>query len=203
MAYDLINIGTPNGNNGDTIRDAFKKSNDNDTYLKRKVEEFEGGGLPMVVSANGVTILTPLDAQLSKTGYVVGAIKITIPKPVYSSMLKLFVEIFDNRFSKSVSLIISGNTNPPPVIWYNPSVQIIASETDRNFTVRYGYDGTKHCIYIGELNSSWAFPKVAITKVMVGHGDISTDSWLSGWSIALETSTFQNIKHSLTNNLPV
>ena len=41
MAYDLINIGTPNGNNGDTIRDAFKKSNDNDAFLKGKVDAVE------------------------------------------------------------------------------------------------------------------------------------------------------------------
>lgn len=202
MAYDLINIGTPNGNNGDTIRDAFKKSNDNDTFLKGKVEQFETG-LPGVVSVNGVTILTPLDGAQGFSGGNTGAIKIRLPNSWTSTMLKLFIEIYDYTTDESISLIVSGYSYAGGSQWYNTSVQILGSKTDRNFTVRLGHDGTKSCIYIGELNSTWAYLKVAITKAMLTHANHYSNLWLSGWQISLETTSLQNITRTHTNNLPV
>jgi len=200
MAYNLINIGTPNGNNGDTIRDAFKKSNDNDAFLKGKVEEFEGG-LPGVISNNGVTVLTPLDGQLSMPGIPSGAIKIQVPSN--DSMIKIFFELYNWVTNESFSGIFSGYHISSNGLWYDTSAQIIGSKSDRNFKVRFGHDGVKSCIYIGELTQQWTNLQVAILKIMSGYANTSPENWLTGWDISLETTSFQNISQTHTNNLPV
>lgn len=203
MAYSLINIGTPNGNNGDTIRDAFKKSNDNDAYLKTKVDAFANSP-PGVVKANGVVTLTPIDARLSiNYSSQVGAIKIKLPQSYTSTMLKLNIEVLDHALHEAITLKLAGY-NHQSLKWLNTSAQIIASKPDRDFMVRFGHDGDKCCIYIGELNSVWDYPKIAVTLGMFGFGSYYYYSyWLSGWNISLETSIFQNVTQTHGNNLIV
>tara|TARA_B110000114_G_scaffold90939_1_gene96034 strand:+ start:2968 stop:3687 length:720 start_codon:yes stop_codon:yes gene_type:complete len=160
-------------------------------------------GLPGVVSVNTVTTLTPLDGARGFSATSMGAIKIRLPNSWNNSMLKLFIEVYDYTTNESFSLIVSGYLYTGGTTWYNTSVQILGSKTDRNFTVRFGHDGTKCCIYIGELNSAWRYVKVAITRAMLSHLNYSPDLWLKGWQISIETKSLQNITRTHANNLPV
>ena len=200
MAYNLINIGTPNDNNGDTIRNAFKKSNNNDAYLKSKVEQFEAG-LPNTIKSNRILTLTPLDARLGiSSSNVTGAIKIQLPQKSTHAMLKIQLEVYEFYEHKSFSAFLSGYTGSD---WTKESVQIIGSTTDVNYTVRFGSNSSKMFIYIGELNTRWAHPQIAISKIMVGYRAIESESWLTGWNISFETTAFENITTTLTSNLPI
>lgn len=201
MGYELINIGTPNDNNGDTIRDAFKKSNDNDAYLKQKVDAFENS-TNGVVSNNTVTILTPLDAMFSAINRLTGAIKIRLPQSWTNTMMTLKITIFEYDSDETFELIISGyNHTGLGEGWYRTSVMIIGANTTRDFTVRFGHDGVKSCIYIGELNSMWHYLQLYVSRCFFGFGSTEASNWLTGWQISLENSTFQNISSTHTNNL--
>lgn len=169
------------------------------TQLQALINENIGS----VVSNNGITTLTPTDARNVFSGNVSGAIKIALPNSWSNTMMKLFVEIYDYTTNESISLILSGYTSTTVSSWYNTSTQIIASKTDRNFVIRFGHTGSKCCIYIGELNSTWTWLKVAIKKGFFSHSTYNENSWLTGWNIALEASAFQNITRTHTNNLPV
>lgn len=215
MAYDLINIGTPNSNTGDYIRDAFDKSNNNDEFLKTKIDATESdiveiqsdiveiqSGIPPSIYHNNTTILTPQDGINAFLGGVTGAIKIKLPE--YSNnYIKLFVEIIDeNSHQKSYSLIISAVTRTSINRWGYVSAQMISSNALRHTRVRFGFDGSKPCIYIEELNKYWVHLKVVITKIIISGSHRASLNWHTGWDISLETSAFQNIVVSSNINFP-
>lgn len=204
MAFnDTINTGiTPNDGQGDGLRTNIRKLHDNTKDNKQRLDDLNGN-TPGVVSSNGISVLTPLDATFSLNGQQTGAIKIVLPPTVNDSMLKMSVELYDHGVDKSVTLNISGYNYNGINTWIETSVQTIASNSSRNYTVRFGYTGTNFCIYIAELNSIWQYPQVAITNFFVGFGGITPANWLTGWNISLETSIFHNITKTHTNNLPV
>lgn len=201
--HDTINTGiTPNDGQGDGLRTNIRKLHDNTKDNKLRLDALNGNN-PGAVSSNGVTVLTPVDATFSHNNFISGAIKIKLPVSWNNSMMKLFIELYDYGTDKSVSLIVGGYNYNSTNGWLNTFAQIIGSQTLRNYTVRFGHDGTKSCIYIGELNSSWGYPQIAVTKVLVGFNSFSVNTWLTGWNISMETSVFQNITKTHTNNLPV
>ncbi len=201
--HDNLNLGTTaNDGTGDGLRTNLGKLQDNTKDNKQRIEDLNGN-TPGVVSSNGVTILTPLDGSFGFGGTKTGSIKIKLPNTWSNTMLKLFIEIYDYGTNESISLILSGYTYTGAPSWANTTAIIIASSSNKNFTIRFGYEGTKCCVYVGELNSYWSYLKVAIVKTMLTHSNNAASAWLSGWEISLETTSFQNVSQTHTNNLPV
>ncbi|WP_340074548.1 hypothetical protein [Leptobacterium sp. I13] len=203
MAFNpTIGLGsTPNDGQGAGLRTNMGKLIENDNYLKAQVDAF-ANSTPGVVSNGSITQLTPLDARFFNNVESVGAIKITLPQSYTSTRITLFISIFDRESSESVELIISGYNYLANSEWLFTTVQVLASLADRNYPVRFGHDGSKCCIYIGELNSSWN-PTVVVTKGIFSFNSNSSDKWLTGWNISLETNSFQNVTQIKTNNLIV
>ena len=203
--HDTINTGTtPNDGQGDGLRTNIRKLYDNTKDNKQRLDDLNGN-TPGVISSNGLTVLNPLDANFSHSGTTgnIGAIKIALPNSWGRTMMRFSVNIFDLLNNESLTLLISGYTYIDTSSWNTTSVQIITSLSSNNFTVRFGHDGTKCCIYIGELNSSWSYPKVTVTNFLAGHSNYAPSQWLTGWNIGFETSSFQNITATHTNNLPL
>ena len=84
--------------------------------------------------------------------------------------------------------------------WVNHFAYIeSAASKDTNFTVRFGHDGTKCCIYIGELNSVWAYPHVYVTEVEAGYSSYTVAYWQDGWAVGFEASAFGVVTRTQTD----
>ncbi|RSC96059.1 hypothetical protein [Tenacibaculum singaporense] len=201
---ETINTGTtPGDGKGSGLRTNMRKLIENDNYLKQQVEDLNGN-TPGVVSSNNVTVLTPLDAIKSLGGSSsVGSIKITLPQLWTATMIKIFIEVYDFETNESFSFIVAGYNMNSEYKWQKTSVQIIASSSSKNYTVRFGNNATNSCIYLGELNTTWSYLKVSVLKGMFCHNNITPEKWLTGWNISLETTAFENVTQTHTNNLPV
>lgn len=157
-------------------------------------------------SSRGMVRLTyPDGAFYSGSSSVTGAFKIAFPdgSQAYNSMVRMRVEVWDYGTDKSMTLLIAGYvTSLPNLAWSNQTVTILGQKADRDFTVRFGNDGTKPCIWIGELASDWGHPRVYIAELMASYNaDGGTLSrWYSGWSIALVTA-FDTVEDTITSNL--
>lgn len=150
-------------------------------------------------SSKGVTTLVPRDATLSTSGITTGAIKIALPQLWTNTMMKLHVDVYDYATNESITIILSGY-NYSEKRWVNTSAQIIGTSIDKNFTIRFGYNDTKSCIYIGETSSKWSYLKVVITKGIFSHSNYQKEKWLTGWDIGIVT-TFDKISTTHKNNL--
>ena len=157
--------------------------------------ELSGGGIGS--SSDSVAkVLYPKGATYTEgTNNVTGAIKITLPQSWTNTMMKMHVSIFDYSSNESFDLILAGyNYTGSGGYWVNCSSQAIGSpNVDRSFNIRYGHDGTKCCIFIGETTSTWNYPKVVVTKFIAGHSNNEFHKWDDGWDITRETSLASNI----------
>ena len=115
-------------------------------------------------------------------------------------MLTFEVRLFDYNERESVVLQIAGYAYASGVNWNRQAVQILSSTSGRDYTVRFGSDGTSNCLWIGELTSTWSYPKLGIFNLMVGHSTVPSE-FASGWAITLVTA-FDTVQDTITGNLP-
>ena len=110
------------------------------------------------------------------------------------------LRFYEYADGNSFTLHFGGYNYAATPSWYNTFAYIEGNAaTDRNFNVRFGYDGSKMVVYIGELASTWSYPQIFIDEVGLGYTGQST-SWSNGtWTIGFETSTFQNVTSTVSN----
>ncbi len=155
-------------------------------------------------TTNGlVRVNHPDGAYYAGSSSVTGALKFAFPAASVglNSMVRLRVEIFNYAAQESITLLISGYVQAT-LAWGNHTVTILGEKAERDFPVRFGNDGTKPCIWIGELATIWKYPRVYISEVMatynVDGGTVAR--WSSGWAISTVTA-FDTVEDTITGNL--
>ena len=140
---------------------------------------------------NGITYIpAPKGATYSRSGAITGAIQIILPQYRSNTMLKFRVEIFDYITSKSATFEIAGYTFSNG--WHNVSALVTGSDEVTNI-VRFGDTGTNSCIWIGEANSTWSYPRVKVINVTASYNNSSANHWKEGWSIGVVTEFVSTI----------
>ena len=141
----------------------------------------------------------------SDSGSLTGYIKISLPDGVDNSddMISFWVDIFDYTTSESVSLFIGGyNYQSTGNYWVNCTAQVFTKSASKDYTVRFGFDGTRKFITIGETNSTWSHPSVVVRDFQTSfRGNVT--QYRDDWIISTSTSAFSGIDETQTGNLPV
>lgn len=159
------------------------------------------------VQANGsntlgmVRITNPDAAYFaSDSNPLTGAFKIVLPTGAYNALVRMRVEIHESATGKSITLLIAGYASG--INWSNQTVAILGERADRDLAVRFGNDGSKPIVWIGELTSTWSFPRVYVSEVMVSYNADggSVARWMAGWSISAVT-VFNSVTATMTGNL--
>ncbi len=150
--------------------------------------------------SSGIRIVNPGGgSRTTQTSSTTGAIKITLPVSWTNTMARMTIKVYEYTTNESFTLVCGGY-NHSSQAWINEFAYIESSGyKDRNFTVRMGHDGTKCCIYIGELTSTWTYTQVFVTDVQLGYSGLSASNWRSGWVIDFEASAFGTITYTETN----
>jgi hypothetical protein len=130
---------------------------------------------------------------------VTGAIKIRIPTAALGSntMMSFKVKVYQYSTGFSNEFQIGGyNYSDGAKTWYNVSATAL-SQSQGALNVRFGFDGTSQCIYIGELASTWSYPQVVVTDFIGGYSGYTAAIWASGWSVGFETSAFAGVTQTV------
>jgi hypothetical protein len=105
-------------------------------------------------------------------------------------MMRMTVKIYEyggGNTSGSSRTIELGGYNYGPGSWYNT----FAHQADDNagaLNIRFGHDGVKNAIWIGETGSTWAYPQVFVTEFQAGYNAYGASTWQTGWAISFATS---------------
>ena len=153
----------------------------------------------MVGGSSGYQI--PVAYSVGNGSSTAGAIKIQLPQAMTNTMMMFTVRIYEYNTWEPFDVTICGYNYNPTTTWYNVSAWIDSNpNSDRNFTVRLGYDATatRAVAYIGELNSTWTYPQVWVTQWNGGHSNQGAN-WHYGYQISFETSAFTGITQTITN----
>ncbi len=137
-------------------------------------------------------------AYRTGTSNVTGAIKITLPASWTSTMLRFTVKVFEYTSRESFDVTVGGYNYITGSRWVNTSAYIIGDAgINRDFTVRFGHDGSKCCVYIGETSSTWSYPQVTVTNFEGGFGRVNNETWNDGWDVSF-ASSFGTISSTIT-----
>ena len=142
-------------------------------------------------------ILNPIRAS-ARLFYdnAIGAIKIAQPNYLSTLDYCFTVTLFGHTYI--------GQPTDMAVITITSQGYIAIKTTDPNsdYTVRFGNDGINDCIWIGELNSVWAYLTVAVSDLFVSGSSSQAefDSWKEPWDIK-RVSSFDTIIATIENNL--
>ena len=98
-------------------------------------------------------------------------------------MMSMWIDVYLYNATQSFSLYCGGY-NYTGNSWRNEFVRLIGSTASDN-RVRFGHDGTKCCIVIGETSSSWPYPKINVRDFKAGHNSSSINTWDDGWTISI------------------
>ena len=136
-----------------------------------------------------------------------GAIEIALPTggTGHDDMIKFVVDIFDYRTQESVTVFVGGytyqNVGSGNTTWYYVSATVLGQSANQNYTVRFGDNGTEHCVWVGDTDSTWNHLQVIVRDFFAGYtADIN--NYLGAWDINVVT-TQTTVNTTLTNCFPM
>jgi predicted phage tail protein len=153
------------------------------------------------ILANDIlTVRAPDGGQISLPGAdLPGAIKVTLPQSWTGTMMYFTMDVYNYQTDTSFTLQLGGH-NAASGQWIYASARLLGSIASNN-TVRFGHDGSKCCIFIGEVNSVWDNLKITIRDFQAGASNFALSQWDAGWSIGLVTTLPVNIDATITDAL--
>jgi len=154
-----------------------------------------------IADTQGYRLIKPKNGTyITQTSTVTGAIKITYPVGYTNTMHTIKVKVYEYVTNESFTITFGGYNYSDTPSWYNCFAYIEGNPAiDRNFNVRFGYDGTYMVVYIGELSSTWSYPQVFIEEVALGYSGVSSTWRNNNWTIGFEASAFSNITATVSN----
>ena len=141
----------------------------------------------------------PKGGEFSKVGDCTGHLKITLPVSWTSHMLSFWVDVFNYSTGKSVSFRVGGYNYSGSGSWVNVSVDQVGGLEE--YTVYFGHDGSKCCIWIGTTSTVWEYPKVVVRDLMVGYTSVSDSTWNQGWAVDINTTSRNTTSTSRASRL--
>lgn len=191
---DIVDDGGKPADNADVTRDNIAGGIENQgpgaTAPAREV-------LNYIEEANGTTILQPEGGFLSTNGtggLATGALKIRLPLGASDTMIRFQIDVFDYVAGGSQTYFIQGYSyaSGGGSHWYNEDARLIGGSGSAR-PVRFGHDGAKMCIWIGDPGTEWWYPKFAIRGVQVSFANFSAAQWKSGWVLTMDTAAATNV----------
>jgi hypothetical protein len=169
----------------------------------------DGGAGSIITTAgtsdgNGSTTLrvtNPGGAQFFSQTTPTGAIQITLPQTYTDTMVRMTVRVY--TYDGLSFDIYCGGYNYSGGFWINTFAYMDSPAGRASLNVRFGNNGTKSIIYIGELATVWQYPQVAVVDFQAGYANTAPITWNSGWNITLQTSAFAGVTSTQTAFTPV
>lgn len=147
-----------------------------------------GTALNIADETGSLRIANPNGASYSSdTSSLTGAIRILLPATAFRcrTMMKFKVNIYEYSTGRMRTIYVGGYNYQDG--WYSISATQ-ETQTGDNITVRFGEEGLRNVIYIGEVGTVWTFPQVTVTEFQGGYDNRDKSIWLNGWNIDFTTS---------------
>ena len=195
--YGHLNGTATNSDKLDSLDSTQFLRSDTDDTLSGDIT-VTGGIIHRNAENNHFHIPSPKEGSYSTTSSTItGALKIKLPVLNINDMYSMWVDIYDYSTNESVSLHVGCYADS---VSSNPFALVLSTLPSKDFTVRFGDDGDKSCLWIGETNSTWSYPQVQIRDVQAGY-TADSSSWEGSWALSFVTS-FGTVDKTISSNYP-
>lgn len=137
------------------------------------------------LDSNLLQVFAPLGAAYNSSNTQTGAIVVFLPQLWSNTMLMFDIANFgygSGASSKSFVATVGGYTASSRSDWYKTSAKI-QGYIGGNNRIRFGTNGTKAVVVIGDDDSTWFYPKIAVKNLQAGYSNYGVDQWKDGWDI--------------------
>lgn len=143
----------------------------------------------------------PDDGTLVSTNSPTGYLRISLPVSWTNTMVKFTVSIYEYTTGESIDYHLSGYNYGGGPQWLNCTAVCVgkAGASHANLPVRFGHDGSKCAVTIGEASTVWHYPQVKVHDVVLGYSNYGFSSWHSGWGVAVNASALPTISTTISN----
>lgn len=143
-------------------------------------------------TGSALNVLVPGGGSFAATASSqTGAIKIRLPQGYTDTMIRMTVKVYTYD-GASFDITCGGYQNASGSTWYN-TFAYLNTRNRGSLNVRFGYDGTYNCIFIGEINTTWSYPQVFVTDFQAGYNNYAYTQWVNNWNISFfSTAAFAN-----------
>lgn len=173
------------------------------TYTASYIDEhFIDSGDPIPSVGKTGYIAYPSDAYYqANQSNVSGYIKITLPVSWTNTFVRFTVSIFTMSENESCDYHISGYNYAATSTWTNCTAVCVgkAGSAHTNLNVRFGHNGTKCVIGIGEIGTRWDYPVIQIHDIELGYYKNDYETWESGWDVSIGTSLPATVNTTMQN----
>ena len=130
--------------------------------------------------------------SLNNPSGTVGAIRIELPIAEYNTntMMSMTIKVYEYSTGKSFTLF-TGGYNYSNGVWYNCFATLVGDNQRGDVPVKFGQDGTRNVIWIGNPDWSWSYPNVWVTDFQSGH--TQGQDWNDGWRIVFDQQAAVNV----------
>lgn len=137
----------------------------------------------------------------SRADSVTGALVIKLPLAKSTTMMSMEVHIYNFVDNTSIIYYISGyHYYDANWLYTTAYTNANALNAKGNLTVRFGADANGYgLISIGEINTTWSYPQVSISNVIIGYNNTNFSKWKTGWNISFSTTAITNISKTITD----
>lgn len=134
-------------------------------------------------------------------GNITGFLHIVLPNTWSSTFVKFMVSIFNYATGQSVDYIIAGYTYSSGARWEAMTSICVGSQRNEiaNLPVRFGHDGQKCAVSIGNADTTWKYPGVQVHNIFLFYGNTAYARWHSGWEVKINSTPLEKISLMLEN----
>lgn len=127
----------------------------------------------------------------------IGAVKITLPQSWTATMMSFWIDIYNYIDNETTSFLVGGYNYTTSSLWTRTSTMQF-NGTPLN--VRFGHDGSKCCILIGEVTTIWSYAKITVRDFVAGFNGVA-DDWKDGWDIDIVDTLPSNIDSTIQRHV--
>ena len=118
-----------------------------------------------------------------------GAIEIKLPASATGSMFRMTVRVF--TYDGQSFDICCGAYIYSGGVANQFAYMLTGSRAALN--TRWGWDGSRHSFFIGNIGDSWQFPVVSVTDVQAGYQNYAASNWQAGWTVTVNNSSYGTV----------
>ena len=151
-------------------------------------------------AGNGDYIAYPGGGSFTTTSpTLTGFLKIILPVSWNSTMIKFKVSIYNYIEDSGADYYIGGyNFRGDGGLWIHTSAYSTGVGSIANLPVIFGHDGSKCLIAIGSATTTWNYPQVVVSDVIIGF-DGTYNAFKTGWSVVINNTAISNIDRTVSN----
>lgn len=127
-----------------------------------------------------------------------GAFKIRFPYFGNEFMIRMRICMYIYNGSQPFILECGGHGYQGD-LWTNEFAHYFGGTGRSNLNVRFGHDGSRSCIWVGDTSDSWSYPKIHVEHIMLSFRNQDLEGWKTGWDIQRVTS-FDTVRETISVN---